>query len=349
MKRALRAGIFGVWVLAGCAQAVSTETSDASGGTTSGAGGHGGESATTVGAGGGLLTGGGAPPSVCVPGEMKSCYDGPPGTQGVGPCKAGAIVCAADGSGFGPCTGQIVPTAEICGDAIDQDCSGKVNDGCSCVPGTTQACYSGPPGSQNIGVCKSGTTTCLADGSGYGPCVGEVDPGAEVCGNALDDDCDGAVNESEAGCNPSECAGCVASLAPACGSSAVVVGHYEGGGKTICIAQGDGSTFDLALMSYDPTSWSLTGAVNRINKIQIYSFDPGTTIQGNGAIPTSLQTGGSVPANPYSYAMSMGDCPAHTGYAGAVFGVPQADVCHMEAGLPDACSYPGYACLSISP
>ena len=62
-----------------------------------------------------------------------------------------------------------------------------------------------------------------------------------------------------------------------------------------------------------------------------------------------VQVGGSVPADPYNYAMSMGDCPAHTGYAGAVFGVPQASVCHEEQGLPGACGYPMYSCLSVDP
>ena len=72
-------------------------------------------------------------------------------------------------------------------------------------------------------------------------------------------------------------------------------------------------------------------------------------ITGNAGIPTSTQVGGSVPADPYDYAMSMGDCPAHTGYAGAVFGVPQASVCDVETGLQDACGYPAFSCLAIDP
>src|SRR6185436_16837235 len=33
--------------------------------------------------------------------------------------------------------------------------------------------------------------TCDALGQSYGPCVGEVMPQPEICGNGVDDDCDG--------------------------------------------------------------------------------------------------------------------------------------------------------------
>jgi len=129
----------------------------------------------------------------------------------------------------------------------------------------------------------------------------------------------------------------------------VVVGHYAGGARTVCIEQGDSSFFALALMSYETTDWTLSGATGRITKIQVYTFDPPGMVSGNAGIPTSVQVGGSFPANPYDYAMSMGDCAAHTGYAGAVFGVPQAAVCDVELGLPGACGYPSFSCLSVDP
>jgi hypothetical protein len=40
-------------------------------------------------------------------------------------------------------------------------------------------------------VCSGGVATCDADGSGYGPCQGEVVPGFESCGTEADEDCDG--------------------------------------------------------------------------------------------------------------------------------------------------------------
>lgn len=146
-----------------------------------------------------------------------------------------------------------------------------------------------------------------------------------------------------------DCGGCTPSPVGSCASDVVVVGHYEGGTRTVCVEAGDGTPFELALMSYETTEWQLGGEIGRISQIQIYSVDPFGSIAGNGAIPTSIQVGGSVPADPYAYAPSMGDCPAHTGYTGAVYGVPQPEVCHMETGLPGACGYPAYACLAVDP
>ncbi|EYF01849.1 RCC1 domain-containing protein [Chondromyces apiculatus] len=42
-------------------------------------------------------------------------------------------------------------------------------------------CYTGPAGTEDVGICRSGQQTCNADGSGYGPCLGEVLPGSETC------------------------------------------------------------------------------------------------------------------------------------------------------------------------
>ncbi|WP_438003140.1 SBBP repeat-containing protein [Sorangium sp. So ce321] len=52
-------------------------------------------------------------------------------------------------------------------------------------------CYSGLPGTQGVGLCTSGVQTCLPDGSGYGPCTGEIAPSVEDCATDADEDCDG--------------------------------------------------------------------------------------------------------------------------------------------------------------
>src|SRR3954469_13023021 len=36
-----------------------------------------------------------------------------------------------------------------------------------CTPGMKEPCYSGPANTPNIGACKAGTKTCLADGTDY--------------------------------------------------------------------------------------------------------------------------------------------------------------------------------------
>jgi hypothetical protein len=42
-----------------------------------------------------------------------------------------------------------------------------------------------------VGRCTAGARTYLPDGSGYGPCTGEITPSAEHCASEADEDCDG--------------------------------------------------------------------------------------------------------------------------------------------------------------
>ena len=82
---------------------------------------------------------------------------------------------------------------------------GEGGGGTFCEPGETAPCYGGPDGTENVGACVGGVTTCNADGSGFGPCEGEVQPVDEDCDNQTDDDCDGETNELDAGCSCTPC------------------------------------------------------------------------------------------------------------------------------------------------
>lgn len=66
---------------------------------------------------------------LCTPGEEQSCYDGPAGTESVGTCTAGVQSCLDHGRGWGPCVGQQLPQAEICGDDVDESCDGQLSCG----------------------------------------------------------------------------------------------------------------------------------------------------------------------------------------------------------------------------
>ncbi|MBT9559971.1 MAG: hypothetical protein IV100_28330 [Myxococcales bacterium] len=173
----------------------------------------------------------------CVPGSTAPCYDGPAGTAGVGPCLAGTQVCQADGSGYGACTGQVQPVAETCNTDADDDCDGKTNEegaGCVCLPGSTDSCYTGTAGTAGVGACATGTKVCNAQGTAYGACTGDVVPVTETCTTAADDDCDGQTNESGTGCV------CVPGTSESCyGGPAGTAGVGAcKAGTTICNSQG---------------------------------------------------------------------------------------------------------------
>jgi hypothetical protein len=193
----------------------------------------------------------------------------------------------------------------------------------------------------------SGTSSAVSGSSSAGSQASSSSSSASSAASSSSASSTAASSSSSGG--PTGCVGCTASLGGPCASNVVVVGHYTGGARTVCIQQGDNSSFSLALMSYETTNWTLSGATGRITKIQVYTYDAAGMISGNAGIPTSVQVGGAIPADPYNYAMSMADCAAHTGYAGAVFGVPQAAVCDVEQGLPGACGSPSFSCLSVDP
>jgi Notch-like protein len=113
----------------------------------------------------------------------RPCYEGPEETAGVGLCAPGVSVCV-DGA-FGDCQAAVLPDLERC-NAADDDCDGTPDEALS------RACYGGPAGTQGVGQCQGGTSTC-ADGA-FGACIGEVGPTPERCDDT-DEDCDGTADE----------------------------------------------------------------------------------------------------------------------------------------------------------
>lgn len=132
----------------------------------------------------------------CVAGNSRSC----PHLADPQECSTTAICVPGTGSevgciqcgnpGYRCCTGGTCTGLYICLS------NGRCALTGSCVPGETGACYTGPPGTSGVGVCRSGTRTCPPDGT-WGACVGGVAPSRETCDNR-DNDCNGIVDDSPA-------------------------------------------------------------------------------------------------------------------------------------------------------
>ncbi len=133
---------------------------------------------------------------VCVCATALSCRDGggPPGNGGAGGGgESGSGGVGASGGEGGSAAGGGV--GGLGGSAGD----GGVGGMQACTPGMPRDCYSGPPGTANVGACMVGTETCNEEGTSYGACEGEVVPSDEVPTapgeTPEDEDCDGMVDE----------------------------------------------------------------------------------------------------------------------------------------------------------
>ncbi len=97
----------------------------------------------------------------CTDDHVRSCYDGPAGTPGVGVCKTGTQRCS--GGEYGACEGQVTPTAEQCDNNKDDDCDGDVD-------AADDACQGGGEGEGEGGQEPTLGEPCSSDGQ----CGGEL-------------------------------------------------------------------------------------------------------------------------------------------------------------------------------
>jgi hypothetical protein len=80
-----------------------------------------------------------------------------------------------------------VPLKERC-DGEDNDQDGEIDEDLD------DPCYDGPVGTEGVGRCHGGQRECV--GGVPGDCVDDVEPTAsDICGNGIDDDCDGQIDE----------------------------------------------------------------------------------------------------------------------------------------------------------
>jgi hypothetical protein len=132
-----------------------------------------------------MCTGATCNSGACEAGQVRECFTGKEETIDVGPCVSGEQHCTAGGL-WGNCEGEVVPVAEVCGDGVDQNCNGSVDE--------------------DEDRDGDGFTTCDGDCCDSTECSDPAlaNPAAfDAPGNNVDDDCDGSADNTATLCDQS--------------------------------------------------------------------------------------------------------------------------------------------------
>lgn len=128
----------------------------------------------------------------CVQATTQACWSGPPERRNQGACKDGQQGCQLYGEfhSWGPCVGEVLPSPEVPGNGIDEDCDGE-DPGGPCVPvATYESCANGKDDDcDGLQDCQDPecATQCNCAPS-------------ENCSNGVDDDCDSHVDCKDPDC-----------------------------------------------------------------------------------------------------------------------------------------------------
>jgi len=119
-------------------------------------------------------------------GAADNNYVPTPTSCGIGACySTGQLICVSGATQDNCVPGT--PTTETCNN-IDDNCDGTIDES------LTQACYTGPAGTENVGICHGGTQTCMA--GDWDGCIGEVTPQPEITCNNIDENCNGMIDDA---------------------------------------------------------------------------------------------------------------------------------------------------------
>ncbi len=107
-----------------------------------------------------------------------------------GSTSTGGMAGSTSSGGTGGSTGGTTASGGTGGSTGGTTASGGTGGSTGCTQGMTQACYTGPAGTEGIGDCHSGVSTCTAAGE-WGACAGDVLPKIEDCATPMaDESCD---------------------------------------------------------------------------------------------------------------------------------------------------------------
>ncbi len=251
------------------------------------------------------------PEPVCTPGDSEPCYNGAPGTQGVGTCVGGTVTC--DPNGFwGSCVGEVTPGQDVCLNNLDENCNGM----------TDEELDSDGDGFTNCtgDCCDDQTQGCLSPEL--------VNPGAfEAAGNTVDDDCDGTADNTLAACDTGLASNSSNAMDHAramdlCQTATEAPGDTQWGVISARYVRTDGNNTPVADQYAIRPAFGATARQGGDSMVVISSgnaaatgqtnppfaaFQPGTTTPNTSAFPADwlAANGGSLPNAP--------GCPAASG------------------------------------
>jgi hypothetical protein len=153
-------------------------------------------------------------------------------------------MCLPSGQ-WSACLGQVLPSQEVCGNGIDENCTGTADE--------------------DVDLDGDGFTTCAGDCCDSVECAQPalVNPGAfDAAGNTLDDDCDGMVDNTQIVCDSglvsgSTIAGDYAKAMDICATATEASRRWGVVEATFARANGTGAP-DVASHSIRPTFGALT-------------------------------------------------------------------------------------------
>ncbi|MBL0213805.1 MAG: choice-of-anchor L domain-containing protein [Myxococcales bacterium] len=173
------------------------------------------------------------PNAPCTPGKVGECYSGQDGTEGVGPCHGGTRKCEPGGT-WSQCMNEVPPSQELCGDGVDNNCNGKIDE--------------------DEDADGDGITTCGGDCCDSTECSNPalVNAGAfDASGNGVDDDCNGVVDDSVTVCDQNLASGTLnandyAKAIDLCQTSTMTEKKWGVISATLTLADGSGVPANVA-------------------------------------------------------------------------------------------------------